>query len=56
MNTTLHEGEDYILDDKGRMVLTRVYHLKRGYCCGNGCQECPYNLEQVTINQPKEKP
>ncbi|MGA2024341.1 MAG: DUF5522 domain-containing protein [Steroidobacteraceae bacterium] len=23
-------------------VFTRQYHLRRGYCCGNGCRHCPY--------------
>jgi hypothetical protein len=29
------------------MVFTRAYHLKRGYCCGNGCLHCPYNHVNV---------
>ena len=24
------------------MVFTAAYHLRRGYCCGSGCQHCPY--------------
>ena len=24
-------------------VFTRIYHLKRGYCCGSGCRHCPYD-------------
>ncbi|MCC5844413.1 MAG: cysteine-rich CWC family protein [Verrucomicrobia bacterium] len=34
------EGEYYF--EKGRMVFTRDYLLRRGYCCGNGCRHCPY--------------
>jgi hypothetical protein len=26
----------------GLMVFTAAYHLRRGYCCGNGCLCCPY--------------
>ena len=26
----------------GLMVFTAAYHLRRGYCCGNGCRHCPY--------------
>jgi hypothetical protein len=37
----LTEGEDFFLE-KGLMVFTRQYHLKRGYCCGSGCRFCPY--------------
>jgi hypothetical protein len=37
----LVEGEDYYFD-KGLMVFTADYHLRRGYCCDNGCRHCPY--------------
>lgn len=43
----LKEGEDYELLPDGRLVFTRTYHLKRGYCCGNGCRHCPYDFEKV---------
>lgn len=51
----LKEGEDYILDSRGRMVLTRAYHLKRGYCCQSGCLNCPYDFDKkVDPNYPAE--
>jgi hypothetical protein len=37
----LVEGEDYYIEN-GLMVLTARYHLRRGYCCDNGCRHCPY--------------
>src|SRR5262245_55649139 len=37
----LSEGVDYIIEN-GRWVFTRAYHLKRGYCCGTGCRNCPF--------------
>ena len=37
----LVEDEDYYLDN-GLMVLTARYHLRRGYCCEQGCRHCPY--------------
>jgi hypothetical protein len=37
----LVENEDYYLDH-GLMVLTAHYHLRRGYCCEQGCRHCPY--------------
>lgn len=37
----LVENEDYYLD-KELMVLTARYHLRRGYCCEQGCRHCPY--------------
>ncbi|WKZ58014.1 MAG: DUF5522 domain-containing protein [Bdellovibrionota bacterium] len=24
------------------MVMTRIAHLARGYCCGSGCRHCPF--------------
>lgn len=35
------EGVDYYFEN-GLMVLTAHFLLKRGYCCGNGCRNCPY--------------
>jgi hypothetical protein len=37
----LVEGDDYYLEGKV-LVFTAAYHLRRGYCCGNGCRHCPY--------------
>jgi hypothetical protein len=37
----LVENEDYYMD-QGLMVLTARYHLRRGYCCEQGCRHCPY--------------
>ena len=42
----LIEGEHYYFDG-GLMVLTELYHLARGYCCGNACRHCPYGHENV---------
>ena len=28
--------------DNGYKVMTRKYHLERGYCCNSGCRHCPY--------------
>lgn len=28
------------------MVFTAKYHLKRGYCCQNGCRHCPYGFRK----------
>ncbi|MGW8121082.1 MULTISPECIES: DUF5522 domain-containing protein [Roseivirga] len=28
------------------MVFTAKYHLKRGYCCKNGCRHCPYGYKK----------
>jgi hypothetical protein len=34
------EGDFYVED--GLVVFTRSYHLRRGYCCRQGCRHCPY--------------
>jgi len=36
------EADTYFTPD-GRMVFTRAYHLRRGYCCGSGCRHCPFD-------------
>ncbi len=36
--------EDFYLNEQGFMVFTETYHLKRGYCCKNGCRHCPYGF------------
>ena len=46
------EGVHYYFNDEGLVVLTRLCHLERGYCCGNGCLHCPYNYERVP--EPKK--
>ncbi len=43
----LVEDEDYYYNDQGYIVLTKSFHLKKGYCCGNGCKHCPFNYEAV---------
>lgn len=39
----LVEGTDFTLDPRGFKILTRKYLTERGYCCGNGCRNCPYH-------------
>ncbi|HEY1022797.1 MAG TPA: DUF5522 domain-containing protein [Flavisolibacter sp.] len=45
------EGEDYYVNEDGRVVFTAQYLLERGYCCGNGCRHCPYDYKAVA--EPK---
>ncbi|MHB8576287.1 MAG: DUF5522 domain-containing protein [Dehalococcoidia bacterium] len=33
---------DFVMGADGLMVATRAFLLRRGYCCGNGCRNCPY--------------
>jgi len=41
-NDTLVEGLHYYIDGKGKWVFTSYFLLNRGYCCHNGCLNCPY--------------
>ncbi len=45
------EKGDFYINEDGLMVFTEQYHLKRGFCCKNGCKHCPYNFKKN-----KEKP
>ena len=38
--------EDFYMTTEGFMVFTEAYHLKRGYCCKNGCRHCPYGFRK----------
>ncbi len=40
-------GEDFYYNEQRYVVLTKAYHLKKGFCCGNGCLHCPYLYEAV---------
>lgn len=42
------ENRDYYLE-KGRVIFTEHYLIKRGKCCGNNCRHCPYT-EKVKNN------
>lgn len=43
----LIENVDYYMDERGMLVMTAAYHLKRGECCGNACKHCPYGYVNV---------
>ncbi|QMW01331.1 DUF5522 domain-containing protein [Spirosoma foliorum] len=38
--------DDYYYTPEGYVVFTANYHLKRGYCCQNGCRHCPYGFKK----------
>jgi hypothetical protein len=35
----------------GLVVLTEIYHLRRGNCCGNRCRHCPF--AHVNVPRPQ---
>ena len=41
-----HPQPDHYVE-KGLLVYTAAYHLKRGQCCGSGCRHCPYEPKHV---------
>jgi hypothetical protein len=49
----LELGTDYYFNEEGLMVLTEAFHLKKGFCCGNGCKHCPYNY--MNVPEPQRK-
>lgn len=42
--------KDYYTED-GKVVFTKEYHLKRGYCCGNKCRNCGYVPKHIKNNK-----
>ncbi len=46
--------KDFYLEN-GFVVFTQAYHLKRGYCCKNGCRHCPYGNSPKDNKEEKKK-
>lgn len=55
MKISLVEGVDYIMENN-RMVFTRDFLLKRGYCCNSRCRNCPYSAIDRSENSSCEFP
>jgi len=49
-NDELVEGEDYYLSKQGYRIMTAKYLQQRGWCCGNGCLNCPYQPRALKGN------
>ena len=41
-NDEFVEFVDYRIEN-GNYVFSSWYHLKRGFCCGSGCRNCPFD-------------
>ena len=52
----LVEGVDYTVGDDGLLVFTAHYLKARGYCCSNGCRNCPYRSEPDRPDSPDRNP
>jgi len=48
LNKPKLEPEDFYKSEEGYIIFTEKYHLKRGYCCKNGCKHCPYDFDKKT--------
>ena len=46
------EKDEFYSNDEGLVVFTAEYLLQRGYCCGNGCINCPFDYKAVP--EPKK--
>jgi hypothetical protein len=55
MKISLVEGVDYIMENN-RMVFTRDFLVKRGYCCNSRCRNCPYSVADRSENSSNEFP
>ena len=40
------EEDEYYYSNEGYIIFTEKYLLKRGYCCQNGCKNCPYGFKK----------
>lgn len=50
----LRAGEDFYTEGAA-VVFTARYHLRRGYCCENGCRHCPYREGEKAAVMNHEK-
>ncbi|MFT4756842.1 MAG: hypothetical protein ACI9DK_001194 [Vicingaceae bacterium] len=41
-----YDKDEYYVNEDGYVVFTEKHHLKRGYCCKNGCKHCPFGFER----------
>ncbi len=39
--------DDETYSPSGFVAFTAEYLLSRGYCCGNGCKNCPFDYKNV---------
>ncbi len=43
-----HPDDEEAYSNNNRLIIfTADYLLQRGYCCGNGCRNCPYDYKAV---------
>lgn len=52
MKKVFDDDESYT-SNNDLVIFTAEYLLQRGYCCGNGCENCPYDYKAVP--EPRKK-
>jgi hypothetical protein len=45
----------YYYNEQDLFVFTEEYHKNRGYCCGNGCLNCPFEPKSQKGNTTIKK-
>ena len=43
----IDDDDEFYYNPDGLVVFTAEYLLNRGYCCGNGCTNCPFDYKNV---------
>ncbi len=56
MYSMQQENQDWEINDDGLFVATRGYLTRRGYCCANRCQNCPYINWRISHSWQPIKP
>lgn len=49
------EHQDFYYNEDGNFVFTESYHLKRGFCCKNGCKHCPWKYKKLKDDHTKKE-
>lgn len=49
------DPSEFYLSPEGYIIYTEIHHLKRGYCCKNGCKHCPFGYNKKTGKFDREK-
>src|SRR6266704_4293970 len=40
--SSMQDSHDWMIDANGFYVATRLFLIRRGFCCANQCRNCPY--------------
>lgn len=41
------DKDEFYYSEKGYIIFTKKFLLKRGYCCENNCKHCPYKKKKT---------